>query len=410
MRKGIALRACAGLALAVALAGPAQGAGPKPPGPLEASGVIEARQVVIAAEFAGRVSAVHVAEGEAVAEGALLVELDDAPLQASLQQAEAAVRAAEAEAAVTRAAARPEEVAMAQAQVAQAEAALAGARRRWEDAVDARRDPRELEARLVEARTRAATAAQALEAAEADLARAAFERDRLKWNSTQWHAADLRRQAYEHGVAAAGADLRAAQAYLQGLEAIRARPLALLAAEHSAEGAMHVAEAALAVAEARLADLEAGPLPEDVALAEARVELARAQAAYVRHQIERLALRSPTGGTVLARLVQPGETVQPGAPLLHIGDLRRVELVLYIPEPTIGELSLGQAVAVHVDSYPERTFAGHVTRIADQAEFTPRNVATREERINTYYAVRVSLANPDGALKAGMPADAVLAP
>ncbi len=384
-----------------------QGRGNNTP-PLAGSGVIQAREVVIASEFAGRVRTVHVAEGDSVAAGAPLLALEDDLSQANLAQAEAGVQAAAAELAALKAGTRAEEIAAAEAAVSQAKAALAGAEAALRNATSVRSSPQELDARRVEARTCLAGAQQALEAARAESERAAFERDRKPFNSSEWHAAEFRRQAAVAGVAAAEADLAAAQANVDGLEAIRAQPLALLAAEHKAAGGVETARAALAVAEARLADLRAGPQAEEVALAEAKLALARAQAAALRHQRERLTLYAPADGVVLTRLAEPGETVLPGAPLLRIGDLRHVELVLYVPEPRIGEVALGQTVAVTVDSYPGRPFTGHVTHIADRAEFTPRNIATREERVNTYYAVRVSLPNPDGALKPGMPADAVV--
>ena len=86
--------------------------------------------------------------------------------------------------------------------------------------------------------------------------------------------------------------------------------------------------------------------------------------------------------------------------------LARVKLTVYLPDTQIGQVSLGQPVQVTVDSFPGRTFDGAVTHIADSAQFTPRNVATQEERVNLVFAVEVSLDNTDGALKPGMPADA----
>ena len=377
-------------------------------GPIRASGVIQARQVTVAAEVNGRVRAVHTAEGESVEAGAVLLTLDDAHWRANMGQAEAAVAAARAELAALQAGARAEALAVAEAQLGQAQAAYAGAQKALQHAMAARQAPQELEARVVAARTGLATAGQALEAARAELERAAFERDRQPYGSREWQAAEFRRRAAAAGVAAAQAEVAAAQAHLEGLEAVRRRPLALLAAEHQAQGGVQIAAAARKVAEARLDDLRAGPQAEEVALAQAKLRLAEAQARALAHQGERLTLRSPAAGVVLARMVQPGEAVLPGAPLLKIGDLERVELVLYVPEPRIGQVALGQAVEVTVDGYPGRAFAGQVSHIADRAEYTPRNVATRQERINTYYAVRVSLSNPDRALKPGMPADAVL--
>jgi len=91
-----------------------------------------------------------------------------------------------------------------------------------------------------------------------------------------------------------------------------------------------------------------------------------------------------------------------------VGDLRRLTLTVYVPEDQYGQVYLGQEYPVSVDSFPGQTFTGVVTRIADQAEFTPRNVQTVSGRKSTVYAVRLSLTNPDLSLKPGMPADVKL--
>ncbi len=98
----------------------------------------------------------------------------------------------------------------------------------------------------------------------------------------------------------------------------------------------------------------------------------------------------------------------PGQPLLTLADLSRVTLTVYVPEPEIGRVSIGQSLPVSVDAFPGQSFAGRVTSIGDQAQFTPKNVQTRQERANTVFAIKITLDNPDRRLKPGMPADAIL--
>ena len=105
-------------------------------------------------------------------------------------------------------------------------------------------------------------------------------------------------------------------------------------------------------------------------------------------------------------VIRLGEVALPGAPLIEIADLREVTLKVYVATPELNRVRLGQPVQVTVDSFPDRVFEGRVTRIADQAEFTPKTVQTQEERVNSVFAVEISLANPDRTLKPGMPADA----
>lgn len=123
-------------------------------------------------------------------------------------------------------------------------------------------------------------------------------------------------------------------------------------------------------------------------------------------QMDRLTLHSPIGGVVQKRLVRAGEVVAPGTPILTIANPRDLRLTVYVLEAQLGRVALGQRVAIRADSFPNRTFDGRVQTIATRAEFTPRNVQTQRDRQNLVFAVKVRLPNLDGALKAGLPADA----
>jgi HlyD family secretion protein len=98
--------------------------------------------------------------------------------------------------------------------------------------------------------------------------------------------------------------------------------------------------------------------------------------------------------------------IAPGARILRIANLDEVTLTVYVPEPQIGRVKPGQRVRVEVDAYPGRQFEGRVSRVADEAEFTPKSVQTKEERVSLVFAVEIEIPNPDHALKPGMPADA----
>ena len=110
-------------------------------------------------------------------------------------------------------------------------------------------------------------------------------------------------------------------------------------------------------------------------------------------------------GVVLVRSVEVGEVIQAGLPVLTIGKLDTLKVTVYIPENQYGQIRLGQQANLSVDSFPNETFAAKVTRISDKAEFTPQNVQTQEGRQTTVYAVELSVNNPDGKLKPGMPVD-----
>ncbi len=112
-------------------------------------------------------------------------------------------------------------------------------------------------------------------------------------------------------------------------------------------------------------------------------------------------------GVILTRNVEPGEFVQPGATTFALANLNDMTITVYVPEDRYGEIKLGQPASVTVDSYPGETFSAEVIHIADQAEFTPRNVQTAEGRSATVYAIKLKVADSQGKLKIGMPADVV---
>lgn len=375
-------------------------------GLLTASGTIRADEVRVASELGGRIVKVRAGVGAEVQRGDVLVVLDAAPVLTKLAEAEAAVAAAQADLAVIKVGPRAAEIAAAQAALALAEAQRDGALAAWENAQKAIEDPQELDAQIAEARTKVELAAQNVELAEAELARERLLRDQKPEDSVERRVADLQVQSAEETLAAVQADEKTAQTMLNWLWLIRSDPLALTAQADVAEGQYHTAEVSVTVAQARLDDLLAGPTTEEIAIATAAVRQAQSQADVLRAQRAKFTLPSPVDGVVLDQALRVGEVAAPATTILTLADLSEVTLIVYVPENRIGQVGLGQSVQVMVDSFPGRAFHGQVRRIGDEPEFTPRNVATKEERLNTFYAVEVRLPNSEGLLKPGMPADA----
>ncbi|MBN2499344.1 MAG: efflux RND transporter periplasmic adaptor subunit, partial [Anaerolineales bacterium] len=186
-----------------------------------------------------------------------------------------------------------------------------------------------------------------------------------------------------------------------------------------AQANLAVAEASLAVAEQDLEELKDGPDPDLLEMAQARldnaeaaiplaqslVDAAQANLDLLQVQMDKLTVSAPIDGLVLNRLAEPGEIVLAGSPILTIGTLQDTTITVYIPEDRYGQIDVGDKAAVTVDSFPGETFTAEVKRIADQAEYTPRNVQTEEERRTTVFAIELSVTNTDGKLKPGMPAD-----
>jgi multidrug resistance efflux pump len=141
--------------------------------------------------------------------------------------------------------------------------------------------------------------------------------------------------------------------------------------------------------------------------AQKMVEQAQANVDLLDAQIAKLDIFAVMDGVILTRNVEPGEFVQPGAVALTMADIANLTITVYVPENRYGEIDPGQTAEVRVDSFPGQTFTATVVHIADQAEFTPRNVQTVEGRSSTFYAIKLKVNDPDGKLKIGMPADVV---
>jgi HlyD family secretion protein len=141
--------------------------------------------------------------------------------------------------------------------------------------------------------------------------------------------------------------------------------------------------------------------------AQGAVDQAEANLALLDTQLKKLIVYAPMDGVILTRNVEPGEFIQPGAAAITMANLNELTITVYVPEDRYGEISLGQQATVTVDSFPNETFAATISFIADQAEFTPRNVQTVQGRSATVYAVKLKVRDPEGRLKLGMPADVV---
>ena len=158
-----------------------------------------------------------------------------------------------------------------------------------------------------------------------------------------------------------------------------------------------------------LAKLKRLARPEEIKAAEARLAQAAASADLLKKTIADCSITSPVAGVVTRRPVEAGETVSPGATVLSVSELDSVHVMIYVQEQDLGRVKLGQRADVRIDSAPGRVFSGKVTFISSEAEFTPKNVQTKEDRVKLVFGVKIEIPNPEGLLKPGMPADAVLA-
>jgi len=147
---------------------------------------------------------------------------------------------------------------------------------------------------------------------------------------------------------------------------------------------------------------------KQVEASQASVNAFRAKLQELAANQQELQILAPIEGTIITRPVEVGQVVNAVSPLFVMINLNNIYMKIYIPESQIGKLELGSEAHIYVDAYADRYFVGKVTKISDQAQFTPKNVETKEERVKLVFAVEMSVDNPEGILKPGMPGDVVL--
>ncbi len=407
------------------------------------SGYIEADEVEVEAETRGRITRLTVDEGDYVRADQVLVQLDTALLEAEVAQAQAKIDTAQAQLVRVEAGVRAEEIAKAEAAVGVAEAKAQAAYTHWQDAITLRDNPQELEMQIDAARTalHLADLSIAQRVPLKDASEALYDLRQQQWAWTQeshsgcgtnpftgqtmcksFSPSEAQKQDFGVAWNYAGADMWIAwvdlnsavvgrddaETSLNDLLRLRDDPQEAQIRVAQAQAAYQTALAEVAVAQARLALLATGPSAEQIALAQAQVKQAEAGLDALQVPHEKSTLTAPRAGWVVDRMAHEGEMAGPGSPVLTLADLTQVSLTVYVPEPDIDRVSIGQKVEVFVDTFPAKPFSGTITFIADEAEFTPKNVQTKAERVNTVFAVKIILENGDQRLKPGMPADAIL--
>jgi len=330
---------------------------------LQGSGTVEAHDVRVGSKIAGRIDKVLVREGDRVEAGQVLITFDDKELRASLEQsrasAEKSVRGS-----------RPEDIAEARAAAAQAKADYEmhknGYRQEDIDAANAE-----------------------VQRARADEARTHLDFDRY--------------------------------------ESLAKKDLVSKQQRDTAEANWKVALAQLDSAQHKLTELQRGFRPEEIAGSEARyqqalatlekyehgnrredVESAKAALAYDEARYRERQVVAPNTAFVEVLDVRPGDLVAPNTPVATLLEPDQIYVRIYIPETELGRVRVGQNAEIRVDSFPGKIFAGVVEQINQQAEFLPRNVQTREERVHQVFGVKVRINDPSGQIRSGMAADVKL--
>ncbi|MBU3932957.1 MAG: efflux RND transporter periplasmic adaptor subunit [Proteobacteria bacterium] len=357
-------------------------------GELYYSGTVEATQSHLAFQTGGRVLRVEVREGEAVVKDQLLAELDPAEFRSRLEQAKATLEK------TLKNREQAETLLMVYQKTLPAEEARAEA------------GLRALKSQLNE--LKAGSRTQEIARAKQAMQGAVSVMEDAKKNAARYET------LFKRGTVSEKERDAVRLRYETALpEYERSRETYDLVREGSREETILTAEARVAEGEALLNQARSNLVRIEAAKREVEaagsiVAAARSALDQTAIQLDYTQLKAPREGIITSRSIEPGEVVTPGREVLTLSDLATVDLKLFIDETQIGKVKPGQEVEVRVDTFPDKTFAGRVTFISPEGEFTPKIIQTRKERVKLVYLVKVSIPNPQHELKSGMPADAWL--
>ena len=347
---------------------------PEPKG-LFLSGRIESYNTDISAKIGGRVAEVDVEEGDWVKPGQLLVRIDDSDLRAQLQGAIAQVKSKQNQLQRYR-----QQLPVLGAQLQQANLTTQQAKE-------------ESQGKVVEAENNLAATQFQLIQAQANLKLALIKQGRTRTLFAQGAVSAEQRDEDDSKVEVDRASVATAQ------QQVKAAQGTLTQARSNLRNTPIRAAAALGV------ERQLDQARTDITIAQQDVRNAEANQAQIQANLNYLVIKSPLAGTVITKTVEPGEVVAAGAPLLTLVNFNRLYLRGFIPEGEIGKVRLGQQGLVYLDSFEHQPLAATVTRVDPKASFTPKNIYFKKDRVTQVFGVELTLKDPQGLAKPGMPAD-----
>ncbi|HEY3328010.1 MAG TPA: efflux RND transporter periplasmic adaptor subunit [Novimethylophilus sp.] len=347
-------------------------------GVLEANGQVRGTEVTISSKLAGRIETLPIAEGQLLKKGNLVAKLTSAEVEAQLEQAAAQASAADSRVKEIEAALKAMATSVGQAQL-------------------------NVGATQSTSQHTIHQANEGLQRAQAELAAAQAVRELEKNNYDR--NARLVQQGFvsESYFDQLKSRYASAEARLKAAE--RAREEASAALELSGVSQLDIGVRQKEVQ--RLQD-EKARLQASRAVAQSQAEAARARVREMQAVASDTGIRAPADGTIINKLVEQGELVASGTPIATMIDLSDIYIRVYIPEQAIGLIRIGNPARIFADAFPQRFFPGRVVEVSQQAEFTPKEVHTQEERTKLVFGVKVKIDNPEGYLKPGMPVDVTI--
>lgn len=353
---------------------------------LRLSGNIEFRKIDISFKTAGKLLELAVDEGANVKRGMLLARLDHEQMSRMRTRDSSSVDVAQSNLLQLRTAIEFQQASVA-SEIALRQAELRQAKTKLQELLDGARPQEVAQARaaLNDAKVARDQAARELERAKLliareDISQAQFDQYKARFDSTAAQAQNVEQRLALVVEGPRKTDIEAARANV-------AR-----------------AEAAIRMVEAQRLDIQRKQ--EDLAARRADVERTKAGVSIIDSQLDDTTILAPADGVVLVKSADPGEVLAAGTPVLTIGEIDKPWLRGYVPQSKLGRIQLGMAVSVRSDSYPGKSYQGKISFIASEAEFTPKQIQTNEERVKLVYRIKVDIVNSNRELKLNMPVDA----
>jgi HlyD family secretion protein len=350
------------------------------------SGNIELTEVNIAFKTAGRLIERTVDEGDAVKKGQLIARLDSDQLLAQRQREEAALQSATA-------------------LLAQAQTSLAWQKENLAADLEQREaDLNSYKARLQELKNGSRPQEIQESKAAVDSAQAEYDRARKDWErgQTLYKNDDISTAQYDQY----RSRWEGAEAALKQSRERQALVLAGPRDEQIEAASAQVQRANAALKMAKSNSLEIKRREQEIPVRQAEIARAKANLALIDTQLADTVAVSPVDGVVLVKSADVGEVLAAGTTIVTVGDIDHPWLRAYINETDLGKVKLGKKAKVTTDSYHGKTYSGRVSFISSEAEFTPKQIQTQEERVKLVYRIKIDLDNPQHELKSNMPADA----
>jgi HlyD family secretion protein len=354
------------------------------------SGRIEGYETNVGAKVTGRVNFVAVREGDSIRKGQLIVQLDDAEIQAQLRGAAARLSVAQQQEMQARL-----QIDVIKSQIQEAKLTLEQSRG-------------DTKGRIFQSQSTVAAAEAQLSLSQAQAQQAIAELNLARINRDRFSF------LVKEGAIAKQQFDQSQTNWESNLATVRARQAAVDAARKqvkAALGGLTQAETTGFNPEIRITQVvgfqkQLLQAMSQLAATQAEIKNAQASQQQISAQIEYLKITSPIDGVVTARTIEPGTVVTTGKTLLTLLDQNTVYLRGYIPEKEIGKVKVGQKANIFLDSNPNKSLTAHVASIDPQASFTPENIYFHEDRIKQVFGVKLTIDNPAGFAKPGMPADA----